>query len=1360
MFVSSKNSIRVSVILATLLAAIALMIAPRAAWGQAMVSGSIGGEVTDPTGAIVPGAIVTLTDTATKATQTVTSNKAGHFLFPALKPGIYDVSIEKAGFQKLLIPGVTVTVSQATTLNEVLKVGAASQTVEVTANATAQLQTMNATMGETLSGNMMNLPAMNHDVASLLNYSATAAPSFHGTYGDVTSGSIAGATPDQNTFILDGATNTSGLEGDNGYINGFSGSQAGVVPTPVESIQEVTINTNNSTADFGTSSGAEMLAVTKRGTDTIHGSGFDFFQSSLLNANTWSFNQQGLARPKSHENFFGGDIGGPILPSLAGGKTYMYFDYEGLRNPDAIVGAQTRAVPGDPLRQGIVQVRTSQGVQAFNLSAPLNVCGPTGGLPCDPRNTGMSSIVSTMWNQYMPEPNALNTGGTGIDELNTFAFRGNLTEPQNNNELIGRIDHNFGSKLHFMSRYSWYKQDLPTTNQVDIGGLLPGDTKGRFASASSNNNQPAQFVAGLEANLTPNVTNSFHFGYTKNGWQWLRNGNLPQFSGQPGPIEIDGESTNALIPVNVDTQDSRARTWQEHNYDFRDELDWVKGKHFLTFGGDILHEWWHFDRYDNVVGGLTVPVIQVNDSSVNISSSYLPQGCLGHGGTATSNCIDLDNQTEINTYKQYYADVLGIVDVSSVVATRSGANLSLNPLGTPARSFVTVNTPSVYFTDTWRVKPSLTFNYGLNWELQSPPHDLNGSQDVLVDPNNNPITYDNYIKNRETAALNGQIYSPVIGFSPVGAVGKGSKYAFPPFYGAFGPRVSLAWNPNFSSGFLSTLFGERSTVIRGGYARVYSRDMGINVVSNPVLGYGFLQPDSCIPYSPNEPPPPSATPGNPCVSKNITDPVTAFRIGTNGDGTTVPFGTLAATLPTPVQPGIGTNPGAVLLDSMDQNFRPDDTDEGDFTIQRQLRGNVLFEVGWVGVWGHHLFQGIDMNAVPWMLTLGGQSFANAWAQVYTEVNQGQPVTAQPFFEAALGGASNPFCSTGGATSCSAALAAAASSYLTGDDVTDFFSTMETSSGYTLPQALYTDTGQVTAYGPYANTSDGFSNYQALVVKMTKHTSHGLTLNSNFTWGHALGTLGLAQTYTLDTPDNVYNLRADWTPQPWDRKFTVNALATYNLPFGEGQRFLSSGNGFVSRLVSGWSVSPIFTFGTGLPNEVYSGGTNFDGGGEMGAGYAENGASAVQFNPSRRYSNDPSQTATNYYCEAGSLCGNPQSVAVNTNVDLGGNGANLFGTNAISVFNSFRPFVLGIDGAPSPDGNLRNPLVWELDFGVTKDTRITERVHAQFFMQSQNFFNHNNWGGSFLDLQSAPSFGTVSGGLTGPRIIQLGLRLAF
>ncbi|HEV2348794.1 MAG TPA: carboxypeptidase regulatory-like domain-containing protein [Terriglobia bacterium] len=1335
--------------------------APALLWGQANQSGSISGLVTDQSGGVIVGAEVTLTDAATKATRQLPTNGAGRFIFTDLPPGTYDVAVAKVGFRRLTAPGQVVTLSKTLSLTLAMEVGATTQVVEVKATPGAELQTTSSTFGSTMDQSMlMNLPSTSRDVSSLLNFQATAAPTFHGAEGDITGGSIAGSTPDQNTFILDGVTNTSGLEGDNGYINGFSGDQRGVVPTPVESIAEVTVNTNNATSDFSTSSGGELLAVTKRGHDVFHGAAYNFFQGDWLNSNDWGNNFTGVTKPKSHQNRFGFDVGGPMLPRVLGGKTYFFFNYEGQRYPFNVTGKFTRTVPSDALRKGIIQIRTSQGVQSFDFSNPASLataCGTTtstdaagnttatgAGLPCDPRGIGVSSVVSTMWSQYMPEPNSFNTNG---DKLNTFAYRSTLTLPLNNNILIGRIDHDFGSKFRWYTRYTWYKQDIPTTNEVDIGGLLKGDTKGVAASASSNNNQPAVVVTGLDATITPTLTNSFHFGYTRNEWNWIRNGvQTPQIAGSAGAIEIDGESTNALIPVNIDTQNSRNRAWYEHNYDFRDELTWLKGNHVFQFGGDVLHEWWHFNRFDNVVGGLTNLVYEVDNGSVKMTSAFQPQPCAGSvaGATATTNCIDYNDASELSKWNQYYADLLGIVNHSSVVATRTGANLALNPIGTPAASYVTVNTPSIYINDSWKARPSLTFNFGLNYVVQMPPHDINGRQDVLVDASNNPITYDNYVANRIAAANNGQIYNPVVGFTPVGAVGAGSKYAFKPYYGQIAPRVSVAWSPSFDSGWLGTLFGHKTTVIRGGYGRFYGRDLGINVISNPVLGDGFLQPVSCVP---------TMTGG--CTSVRGVTPATAFRIGSNADGLNVPLPAIAPTLSVPVQPGIGTTPSAELTDSMDQNFRPNNTDQIDFSIQRQLKGDMIIEVGYLGVWGQHLFQGIDMNAVPWMMKLGGQTFAQAYANIWQQVHAGVPVTAQPFFETAMTAGGNTYCQ--GAPNCSAALASNLSSYLTSEDVVDFWSGME--GNWTLGNALYTDSGQSTAYGPYANTSDGFSNYQAMVVKFTKRTSKGLTMNANMTWGHALGTIGLAQTYTLDTPDNVYCLRCDWTPQPWDRKLTINLAGTYLLPFGPGQHW-SSSNGILSRLIGGWSVSPLFSFGSGLPAEFYTGSFL-----EMGAGYAENGASAVPMTNTANLSNSPHNGVVLPEPSATSDNGNPNSVGVNGNPDNGGTGANMFGANAIKVFNSFRPFVLGLDNYPNPDGQLRGPQHWVLDLGITKETKITERVGLSFYTQMINAFNHTNWSVSGdLNLQDPNNFGVMSGGYGSlgnyGRVIELGMRVSF
>ena len=1332
-----------------LTALVAFALAPGLLWGQANATGSIVGVVTDQSGGVVAGAQVTLTDPTTKAEQHEPTNHAGRFAFLNLTVGAYDVSVTKPGFRVLALPGQVVTLSQTLTLNLTMEVGAATQTIEVQASPGAELQTLSSTMSSTLNNvTMLDLPSLNRDVSALLNLQPTAAPTFHGTISDVMGGSIAGATPDQNTFMLDGSNNTSGLEGDNGYINSFSGDQRGIVPTPIESISEVTVNTNNMTADFNTSSGGELLATTKRGQDAFHGAAYDFFQGDWLNSNSWSNNFGAIPKPKSHQNRYGFDVGGPMLPRVLGGKTYFYLNFEAQSYPFNTTGEFDRAVPSAALRQGIITIPTAEGLQTFNLSAPLNICGPNGGLPCDPRNTGISSVTSTIWSKYMPGANYTSGGqlacapGTGnCDGFNSLTYQADLTLPLRNDEWIGRIDHDFGDKQRWSTTYRWFKQNIPTTNEVDIGGLLSGDKLGVPASASSNNNQPFVFNTSLTSTITSVLTNTFHFGYTRNEWNWIRNGvQTPQIPGSAGAVEIDGESTDALIPVNIDTQDSRNRAWYEHNYDFRDELTWVKGTHLFQFGGDILHEWWHFNRYDNVVGGLTNLVYEMDDGSVLMTPQFQPRPC---GGGVTTECLDPGNASELDTWNKYYSDILGIINHSSIVATRTGANLQLNPLGTPAASYVTVNTPSVYINDSWKVKPNFTVNLGLNYTVQMPPYDLNGRQDVLVDPSGNPITYNSYIAQRQAAANNGQVYTPIAGFSPVGAVGAGLKYPFNPFYGGFGPRLSVAWNPSFDNGWLATLLGHKATVIRAGYGRFYGRDLGINVVSNPVLGDGFLQPVSCVP-----------TMSGGCTSVRGVDPTDAFRMGTNADGINVPLPAISPTLSVPVQPGVGSTPSAELTDSMDQNFRPADIDQVDFSIQRQLKNNTIVEVGYLGTFGHHLFQGIDMNAVPWMTKLSGQTFAQAYAALWTQLHNGtapNAVTAQPFFETGLGGTTSSFC--GGYTSCTAALASAADPYITTEDVTDTWSVMETSGSWKLPMALYTDTGQSTDYGPYANTSDGFSNYQALVMKFTKRTSHGLTMSANATYGHALGTLGLAQTYTLDTPDNVYNLRDDWTPQPWDRKFVMNVLGTYALPFGPGQRW-SSSNGVVSRLIGGWSVSPIFTYATGLPTEFYTGGL------EMGAGYAENGSSAVPVDiNTASLSNSHHQGVV---VSTGS--DNPASVAINGNPGgATGSGANMF-TNPIAVYNSFRPFVLGIDGAPSPDGNLRGPITWNLDLGVNKETRITERVGVTLYGHFFNVLNHDNWNAPFLDLQDPNAFGVMTGGFGDignyTRVIELGARVFF
>jgi hypothetical protein len=1296
-------------------------------------NGSVTGRVTDPTGAVIPSAEVQLVDESTGIAITLQTNSAGLYVFNNVPPGKYDLVVTRAGFRKTVMAGQQVTTGTALTLDVSMQIGTSSETVEVTTTPGAELQTENATMGTSLGGNaILSLPTINRDVSALVFLQPTSAPTFNGAEGNITSGSIAGNTPDQNTFMLDGGNNTSDLDGDNATYIGHNGS--GVMPTPAESVEEFRVNTNNMTADFSLSGGGQVLVTTKRGTNAFHGSAYDFFQADWLNSNDWYNNFNAIPKPKGHYNRFGGALGGPLTPKFLGGKTYLFVNYEGERYPRS--GPFESLTPSATLRQGIIQERDANGnTVQYNL-ANSTACGASGGLKCDPRGIGLNPVVNQIWSKYMPACNDFNYGDHG---LNTCGYIGQLSYPLTNDFGVARIDHDFGDKWRFFGSYRYFRQPNPTTNQVDIGGLLPGDKFGQPASASTTIDQPRYVVAGITGTISPTLTNEFHFSYLRNQWQWLRAGaGIPQLPELGAPLAINGDSSHAgaLVPLNINTQDARPRLWDGHDYDYRDNISKLWGTHLLQAGGEFFHQHWNFDRYDNVVGGLTQLIDQVSSSGINITPDYLPVPC---SDTLTANCLP---SSKLGSYKGFYADILGLVSSSTVVATRKGTNLQVNPLGTPVHSNVSDQTWSVFFNDSWKIKPTFTLTYGLNYQLQMPPTDANGSQDIMVNAaTNTPIYMQNYLNSTLSAALNGTVYNPTLGFSPIGAV-KGLKYPYKPYYGEISPRVSIAWTPNVTGGWLNKLLGDKATVLRAGYARIYARNLGIDLVSTPVLGDGFLQPVSCSdPIS-----------AGTCTKSSGATPATSFRIGI--DGNSAPVAAISQTLPTPVIPGPPTVPGsnapsAALLETLDGNFKPGNSDQVDFSIQRQFKGGFLLEIGYVGVWSRNLYQGVEFSDVPWMMKQGGQSFANAYDNLYFALAGNRAIAPQPFLEAALKGSS--YCA--GYANCTAAVAAQESSNITTQSVGSLWNDLD--SNYYFGPSTPIDAGQCTEYC-YATTSLGYSNYNAMTVSLQKRSSN-LVVNSNFTYGHALGIIGLNQAYTFASVDDPWNNRVDYGPQYFDRKFTLNLVASYTLPFGKGQKFASS-HEVINRVIGGWIVSPVFSYGTGIPLQVSTGSYQ-----EWGTGISgdTDGCNAVPL-ASMSYNNSPVFGVVS-----------DGNIGVNGDPANGGSGVNMF-RNPTAIYNNFRPNLVGIDGSCGGGGTLRGQARWNLDLGVTKDTPITERVGIQFFAQAFNVLNHMEWGDPSMNLQDPADFGVLGGqynalalgqggGVSGQnytRIIQLGIRIRF
>ena len=581
--------------------------------------------------------------------------------------------------------------------------------------------------------------------------------------------------------------------------------------------------------------------VTKRGTNDFHGTAYYYYASSDVGgANSWDNNHTPSGNTGftpiaiTHNNRYGFTVGGPALPKLLGGKTYFFFGYEAFNFPQSTI--VDRQVPTALLKAGVIQINEGGTYVPFNLnSTPVTVNGVTyqpatcKGGSCDPLGIGLNSQVSQLWNKYEPAPNNTNTG----DAHNVEGFMGQVSLPEKTKFAVGRIDHDFGEKWRFMSSYRYFALSQLTTNQLDIGGALPGDTLGTIVSRAPRPQKPEFIVGGLTTNITPTLTNDFHVNFTKLWWQWATSAAPPQLPGLGGALEIGGESANALIPYNVNNQNTRQRFWDGHDTTFKDDLVKVFGNHVISFGGAYERNYDFHERNDNGQGINTSPVYQIGyGPGVSISSAYQPVGL---------------PSTQVSNWDKYYSEVLGIVDQPQQLFTRSGTNLSLNPNGTPMFDQSTINFYNLYATDTWAIKPSLTLTYGLGYQIEMPPVEKNGKQIELVDSSGHPINFTNYFATKQADALQGEVYNPEIGFATVKNVsGASHKYPYNPFYGGLSPRVALAWNPKFHDGILGKAFGDGKTVIRGGYGQIYSRLNGVALVLLPLLGVGLGQPVSCI----------------------------------------------------------------------------------------------------------------------------------------------------------------------------------------------------------------------------------------------------------------------------------------------------------------------------------------------------------------------------------------------------------------------------------------------------------------------------------------------------------------------------------
>ena len=376
----------------------------------------------------------------------------------------------------------------------------------------------------------------------------------------------------------------------------------------------------------------------------------------------------------------------------------------------------------------------------------------------------------------MPMP----TDPQGGDHYNT---QGYIIQPEklpvNSDFGVLRLDHDINDRNHFFISDRWHYSSLhsQTSSQVDIGGALPGDT---FGQAADNAPRPSiRQLSGRrpdQRTLKSNLVNDFRFNVIRNYWSWSDQGGTPQLPGLGGAVEIGGESSNALIPYNVDTSSTRQRAWDGHDQFYRDDVNLLHRNHQFQFGASYQRDFDYYTRNDNGIA---------TDSSLTYQ--------IGQGTGITFPAADLPAglpSSQLSNYSNLYGEVLGIVSQSQVMYTRSGPNLTLNPTGDPISIHAIVPSYNEYFSDTWHVRPSFTLTYGLGYNIEMPPYELQGKQVQFVDSADQPISLASYLQQKQKAALAGQVYDPTIGFATTPNVAGGGKYPFHPFYGEFSPRAS------------------------------------------------------------------------------------------------------------------------------------------------------------------------------------------------------------------------------------------------------------------------------------------------------------------------------------------------------------------------------------------------------------------------------------------------------------------------------------------------------------------------------------------------------------------------------------------
>ncbi len=540
------------------------------AFGQT-VTGSITGEVTDPSGAVVVGATVTAENTATSVKTTAQTNSVGVYSIRFLPVGTYKLSIDATGFIPTSVPGFAIEINQTAKINVTMTIGA-STTVVVQEQIHPILDTTDSTVGNTISSNeIANIPLNGRNFSSLTLFQPGAIDTDpqgmtgnnaieRETYNNGTA-SINGNRAQANYYTLEGAD-----------LNEPQNNLIAYNPAP-DAIDEVKVISANAPATYGNANGGAIITIMKSGTNNFHGSAYGLLENNNLDANTWGNDHNFPIVPKNHytQTIFGGTIGGPILKN----KLFFFADYEGVRKHQG--GTSTASVLTPAMRAGDFSALLAQGSSSIQLYDTQNGFTPYAGDTGVPIVNPVAQFLFAHPELY-PLPNA-----APVDGLIQNNFHGGQTSYIKNNQEDVKIDFTPGNVNKFSGFYSQgtgrdgstalMPVFFPSQNvyPTHVGG---GSWVHTFSSTIINEARMGFTRVRWDNSIPTDPSGQFGLtGDQKVGIPFVGNQLYPGFSGQ----SISNNSS--YLGTSANTQILRDNT-----FNYYDNLTWQKGRHFLSIG--------------------------------------------------------------------------------------------------------------------------------------------------------------------------------------------------------------------------------------------------------------------------------------------------------------------------------------------------------------------------------------------------------------------------------------------------------------------------------------------------------------------------------------------------------------------------------------------------------------------------------------------------------------------------------------------------------------------------------------------------------------------------------------------------------